>query len=417
MARPPRARLGLRAGGARLSDSSLRVRMASLTPARLRPALFWRVAAGNAAVLAAACVITALAFRRDASDVALRELAIFVVGLALMLGLNLLLLRRAFAPLRQLTAFARTIDPLDPGPRLTRQRRRVRGRRAGGRVQRHARPPGGRAARQRRPRAGRPGGRAAARRPGAARRRRADADGRRACSSAAWPRTSPSSAQAGVLEAQETARGSLEEVRRIARRLRPEALDDLGLASALHVLGERVGEHSGLELDVHVQPGLPELAPEAELVVYRVAQEALTNVARHADATHAARAAGDGRRRIRASRSRTTAPGRRRTAARAAASAACASAPCSSAPHCASARAPGAAHASPWSCPRHDRRSYTRILLADDHAVVRRGLRLVLEGEPDLRVVAEAGDGAEAVEHGPRTPRSTSPSSTSRCRA
>jgi DNA-binding NarL/FixJ family response regulator len=42
----------------------------------------------------------------------------------------------------------------------------------------------------------------------------------------------------------------------------------------------------------------------------------------------------------------------------------------------------------------------TRIMLADDHLVVRRGLRLVLEGEPDLRVVAEAGDGAEAVERG-----------------
>jgi DNA-binding NarL/FixJ family response regulator len=40
----------------------------------------------------------------------------------------------------------------------------------------------------------------------------------------------------------------------------------------------------------------------------------------------------------------------------------------------------------------------TRILLADDHAVVRRGLRLVLDGEPDLEVVAEVGDGAEAVE-------------------
>jgi DNA-binding NarL/FixJ family response regulator len=39
----------------------------------------------------------------------------------------------------------------------------------------------------------------------------------------------------------------------------------------------------------------------------------------------------------------------------------------------------------------------TRILLADDHAVVRRGLRLVLDAEPDLEVVAEAGDGAEAV--------------------
>jgi DNA-binding NarL/FixJ family response regulator len=42
----------------------------------------------------------------------------------------------------------------------------------------------------------------------------------------------------------------------------------------------------------------------------------------------------------------------------------------------------------------------TRVLLADDHAVVRRGLRLVLDAEPDLKVVAEAGDGAEAIERG-----------------
>ena len=40
----------------------------------------------------------------------------------------------------------------------------------------------------------------------------------------------------------------------------------------------------------------------------------------------------------------------------------------------------------------------TRILLADDHAVVRRGLRLVLDEAPDLEVIAEVGDGAEAVE-------------------
>ena len=39
----------------------------------------------------------------------------------------------------------------------------------------------------------------------------------------------------------------------------------------------------------------------------------------------------------------------------------------------------------------------TRILLADDHAMVRKGLRLVLDAEPDLEVVAEASDGAEAV--------------------
>ena len=44
----------------------------------------------------------------------------------------------------------------------------------------------------------------------------------------------------------------------------------------------------------------------------------------------------------------------------------------------------------------------TRILLADDHAVVRRGLRLVLEAQPDMVVVAEAGDGAQAMELGLR---------------
>ena len=53
----------------------------------------------------------------------------------------------------------------------------------------------------------------------------------------------------------------------------------------------------------------------------------------------------------------------------------------------------------------------TRILLADDHAVVRSGLKLVLDAEPDLQVVAEASDGAEAVDarargrHRPRDPR------------
>jgi two-component system sensor histidine kinase UhpB len=83
---------------------------------------------------------------------------------------------------------------------------------------------------------------------------------------------------------QETARSSLDEVREVARRLRPGVLEDLGLTSALTSL---VAEHARItDADVRraLSPALPDLGAEIELVVYRVAQEALTNVARHAGA-------------------------------------------------------------------------------------------------------------------------------------
>jgi two-component system sensor histidine kinase UhpB len=86
-------------------------------------------------------------------------------------------------------------------------------------------------------------------------------------------------------ELRETARHGTEEVRRIARRLRPEALDDLGLQSALSALASRISEQAHLDISRHLDPRLA-LSPQQELVVYRVAQEALTNVARHADAEH-----------------------------------------------------------------------------------------------------------------------------------
>ena len=88
--------------------------------------------------------------------------------------------------------------------------------------------------------------------------------------------------RANVGEVQEAVRESLEDIRKIAIELRPEALDDLGLESALAVLSERLAERTGLRVHMRVDPELPPLAPEVELVVYRVAQEALTNVVRHA---------------------------------------------------------------------------------------------------------------------------------------
>jgi two-component system, NarL family, sensor histidine kinase UhpB len=97
----------------------------------------------------------------------------------------------------------------------------------------------------------------------------------------------PDELRADVAEIQSAVRGSLEDVRRIAIELRPEALDDLGLESALAVLCERFGERSGLAVRQQVADNLPDLSPDEELVLYRVAQEALTNVARHSRATEA----------------------------------------------------------------------------------------------------------------------------------
>jgi two-component system sensor histidine kinase UhpB len=82
-------------------------------------------------------------------------------------------------------------------------------------------------------------------------------------------------------------RESLDEVRRIARELRPEALDDLGLVNALIALSTRIGAQGGPRVERDLQAKLPELSPDAELVVYRVAQESLTNALRHSGARSA----------------------------------------------------------------------------------------------------------------------------------
>jgi two-component system sensor histidine kinase UhpB len=91
-----------------------------------------------------------------------------------------------------------------------------------------------------------------------------------------------------LAEAYGLARQSLDDVRRVARELRPEALDDLGLVSALAALCERLAEQTELRVEHRLQPVLPPLTDEEELVVYRVAQEALTNVLRHAGCDRAA---------------------------------------------------------------------------------------------------------------------------------
>lgn len=87
-------------------------------------------------------------------------------------------------------------------------------------------------------------------------------------------------------QAQEATRAGLDEIRRIARRLRPGVLDELGLISALRSLAAEFTDH-GLTVRPELRSGLPPLPQETELVLYRVAQEALTNTARHSGADHA----------------------------------------------------------------------------------------------------------------------------------
>jgi two-component system sensor histidine kinase UhpB len=86
---------------------------------------------------------------------------------------------------------------------------------------------------------------------------------------------------------EESVLASLEETRRIALELRPEALDDLGLPVALLVLADRLGERAGIQIEPHIEEDLSALEYDQQLVVYRVAQEALTNVIRHASANRA----------------------------------------------------------------------------------------------------------------------------------
>jgi signal transduction histidine kinase len=79
---------------------------------------------------------------------------------------------------------------------------------------------------------------------------------------------------------------ALAQVRDLSNLLRPSALDDLGLAPALQALAGDVGERARLEVALQTSDLGGALPPDVEVAIYRVVQEALTNVVRHADARH-----------------------------------------------------------------------------------------------------------------------------------
>ena len=246
--------------------------------------LLWRVFAVNAAVFVIATAIlawTPVTVHRIATP---RELVILSIGLVLMLAFDLILLRRAFGPLRRLAMTMGAVDPSQPGRRaeslegagaevlalasaLNAMLDRLEGERreSGRRVLAAQERERTRIARELHDEVGQTLTAIALRAQRAAMR--------------------AESTDEALADIADTALRSLEDVRRIGRELRPEALDDLGLVNALIALCARVDRQRGLRVSRDLDWHLPELSPEVELVIYRAAQEALTNVLRHANAT------------------------------------------------------------------------------------------------------------------------------------
>jgi two-component system sensor histidine kinase UhpB len=248
-----------------------------------RMSLFWRVVLMNAGLLLVAVVVLIISPASISATPTQAEIEVLVGGTALVIALNVLLLRRIFNPLARLTGTMRRVDPHDPGRRvvITKPAAEVAELAAAFNEMLD---------------------RLEAERQGSARRALAAQEGERLrvarelhdqvgqtltgvlLALEEIHRRAPADLRDDVEDVQEAARAGVEQVREIARGLRPGALEELGLRSALTSLAN---SFTGLRVRHTVASGLPVLSPDQDLAVYRVAQESLTNVARHAHAANA----------------------------------------------------------------------------------------------------------------------------------
>jgi two-component system, NarL family, sensor histidine kinase UhpB len=246
--------------------------------------LLWRVFAANAAVLLAAFALLVWSPVTIHAHIRLAEVVLLVVGLLVMLACDLLLVRGALGPLRTLAATMSAVDPMRPGRRAT----LARG--AGSEVLALARACNGmldRLETERRESARRALAAQEAERLRIARELHDEVgQGLTAMLLGLAPIAKRASVELSedLTQVLELARASLDDVRRLAMELRPEALDDLGLVNALLGLCSRVEQQGHLRVRRELASDLPPLSAEVELVVYRVAQEALTNALRHSQA-------------------------------------------------------------------------------------------------------------------------------------
>jgi two-component system, NarL family, sensor histidine kinase UhpB len=243
--------------------------------------LFWRLFAVNAALLSVIAILLLFSPVTIHAPVRLTEALLILSALVITLLANALLLRQAMTPLERLAQRMQTVDLLRPGQRLQVRRSDEIGRvvaafnRMLDRLENERHQSGRRvlAAQE-------------AERVGIARDLH-DEVGQvltgvllHLDSIAA---TAPDQRQE-LDESKEAVRRALDEVRRISSELRPEMLEHLGLVSALTELTTTFSRASGVRVDRQFEESLPKLERDTELAVYRIAQESLTNVARHAQA-------------------------------------------------------------------------------------------------------------------------------------
>jgi len=244
--------------------------------------LFWRVVAINAGGLVVAALVLALSPATVSPTLTVTEGVVLAVGTLALIGVNVVLLRRVFDPLERLAALMRRIDPLEHGRRIELERpvaevadvylafnamldrleqeRRMSGRRALMAQEAERR----RIARELHDDVGQTLTGVVLQLEG-------------------LHRATPRELAEQFALVQESAREGVEKVREIARGLRPQALDEFGLRSALTALATGFSDRTGLRVRHSVEREMPSLAPERDLAIYRVAQESLTNVARHAN--------------------------------------------------------------------------------------------------------------------------------------
>jgi len=245
--------------------------------------LLWRVFLSNAAVLVVATLLLALSPATVSFPVAITEAVVLGVGLAAMLALNFALLRRALSPLDELRSFMREADLLRPGVRAPMSHVAPELRAVTSTFNEMVE----RLETERRVSAARALAAQENERLRISRELHDEIGQKLTAVLLKLDDLARADGPGDVDHAREGVRVSLDEMRTIARRLRPEALDDLGLTSALTALTNSLRRSGGVTVERRIDVSPPPLDRDVELVIYRVAQEALTNVVRHSNCTEA----------------------------------------------------------------------------------------------------------------------------------